>query len=309
MLGEIEKVELRSIWKHEALDFTQWLAKPENINRLANEIGIQMEVLQTEANVGSFSADILAEEVSTGKKIIIENQLEMTDHDHLGKLITYASGLDASYIIWIFKDIREEHRRAIDWLNEVTDEGLNIFAIKMEVWKIGDSLPAPVFRVIASPNDWQKAYKRRIASSQELNDTANLQLQFWEGFVEYFQANKSPFRMHKASARGYYDISIGSSQVIISCTLVARESFVRVALYIRDDKEFYNRLWERKDEIEAFVEFPLEWQNNPNAKSCFIGVKKDVTDLANEVERNETYAWMMDRAVMIYQTVKEDLPI
>ena len=127
-LGKLEKIkDLRSVWKHEANDFTKWLSKEENLNTLSEEIGINIELISTEAKTGSFSTDILAVEANTDNKIIIENQLEATDHDHLGKIITYASGHDAKTIIWIVKSAREEHRQAIDWLNEHTDDEINIF--------------------------------------------------------------------------------------------------------------------------------------------------------------------------------------
>lgn len=137
-LGKLEKVkDLRSVWQNEASNFTKWLAEEENLNTLGDEIGIEIELISTEAKTGSFSADILAVEANTDNKIIIENQLEQTDHDHLGKIITYASGHDAKTIIWIVKEAREEHRQAIDWLNEHTDEEINIFLCKIELWKIG----------------------------------------------------------------------------------------------------------------------------------------------------------------------------
>ena len=128
-LGKLQKGDLREIWKHEASDFTNWLAKPENIAILSDEIGIGLKLVKTEAEVGSFSSDILAEEENTGKKVIIENQLEPTDHNHLGKIITYASGYDAAIIIWIVQEARDEHKRAVDWLNEHTDEGVNFFLV------------------------------------------------------------------------------------------------------------------------------------------------------------------------------------
>ena len=109
-LSKLEKVDLREVWKHEALDFTNWLAKPENLELLSDEIGIDITLIQTEASVGNFNVDILAEEENTGRKIVIENQLESTDHDHLGKIITYASGFDAEIIIWIVKNVRDEHK-------------------------------------------------------------------------------------------------------------------------------------------------------------------------------------------------------
>lgn len=132
VLGKLKKIDLREAWKHEALDFTQWLAKDENLALLSEEIGVDINLIETEANVGSFNVDILAED-SNGRKIVIENQLESTNHDHLGKIITYASGYNAEIIIWIVKDVRNEHKQAIDWLNEHTDEKINFFAIKLEL--------------------------------------------------------------------------------------------------------------------------------------------------------------------------------
>ena len=140
-LGKLTRVDLREYWKHEALDFTRWLAEPENIELLADEIGIGIQITQTEASVGRFNVDILAEEENTGRKIIIENQLEMTDHTHLGQLITYAAGLDAEFVVWIVRDVREEHQQAVDWLNEHTDEGINFFLVAIELWRIADSSP------------------------------------------------------------------------------------------------------------------------------------------------------------------------
>jgi hypothetical protein len=121
-LGKLTKIDLRDVWPNEERDFSTWLAKEENINLLSDALGVEIEILQNEANVGKFNLDLLAEESNTGKKMIIENQIETTNHDHLGKIITYASGHDANYVVWIFKDIREEHRHAIDWLNEHSDD-------------------------------------------------------------------------------------------------------------------------------------------------------------------------------------------
>ena len=138
-LSKIKRVDLRKVWKNEALDFTTWLAESENLELLSEEIEIEISLIQTEASVGKFKVDILAEENNTGRKIVIENQLDLTDHDHLGKIITYASGLDAEIVIWIVQSVRDEHKQAIDWLNEHTDQKVNIFAIQMEVWQIAES--------------------------------------------------------------------------------------------------------------------------------------------------------------------------
>jgi len=134
-LSRISKVEPRDIWSLEP-DFTRWLAEKENLDILSEEIGVDIKLIKTEASVGKFSVDILAEEEMTGRKIIIENQLEDANHDHLGKIITYASGYDAEIIIWIVRDLRDEHQKAIDWLNEHTDENIGFFLIKIELWQI-----------------------------------------------------------------------------------------------------------------------------------------------------------------------------
>ncbi len=131
-LGKLKQINLREYWKHEAIDFTKWLIEPENIELLSDEVGIGIQVTQTEASVGRFNVDILAEEENTGRKIIIENQLEATDHSHLGQLITYAAGLEAEYVVWIVREVREEHRQAVDWLNEHTDKHINFLLVVLE---------------------------------------------------------------------------------------------------------------------------------------------------------------------------------
>ncbi len=163
-LGKLEEIkDLRSVWKHEAQDFTPWLSR--NIDELSAEIGIDIEVEETESNVGDFSVDIFARDADTGRRIIIENQLEDTDHDHLGKLITYASGKDADLVIWIVKHAREEHRSAIEWLNNHTDDEIGFILCELKLYRINNSEPAPKFIVIERPNDWAKEMKRTSNSS------------------------------------------------------------------------------------------------------------------------------------------------
>lgn len=137
-LARLEKVELRNQWKDEAKDFTPWLAEVENIELLGEAIGMELEVIAKEEKVGSFSADILCKDIVTNRNVVIENQLEQTDHSHLGQVITYCAGLQASTFIWIASQIREEHRAAVDWLNAITDESYNFFAIEVQLFKIGD---------------------------------------------------------------------------------------------------------------------------------------------------------------------------
>ena len=179
-LGDIKRVDdLRSVWKHEASDFTRWLAEEENLKLLSEAVGMRIRLVETEASVGSFSVDILAEDEDTQTKVVIENQLEPTNHDHLGKVITYASGVDARVAIWIVREAREEHQRAIDWLNEHTDESLAFFLVQIELWQIDDSKKAPRFEIISKPNEWAKAAKQSVSS---MNSPS---AEFWEQFRNY----------------------------------------------------------------------------------------------------------------------------
>lgn len=156
-LGRLVEIQnIRETWPDEARDFTPWLAQSENMEILSETIGIDLSVQDTEVYVGDFRADILAYETDTNRKVIIENQLEDTNHDHLGKLITYAAGSGADYIIWIVKRVRDEHRAAIEWLNNHTDESIGFFLCEIKLFQIGESLKAPKFEVIEKPNNWVK---------------------------------------------------------------------------------------------------------------------------------------------------------
>ena len=164
-LGKLEKItNLREVWKNEATDFTKWLAKENNIKLLSEELGFNITVDETEASTGRYNVDIKAHEEETDKTIIIENQLEMTNHDHLGKVIVYSAGFDADIQIWIVKDVRDEHKQAVDWLNEHSDEHINIFLVQIELWKIGDSLIAP-FRAV--PGLGLNVAKQIVAAREE----------------------------------------------------------------------------------------------------------------------------------------------
>ena len=293
MLGKLKKVELREAWKHEALDFTRWLAQEENLSLLSDEVGIGIRALETEAKVGKFSVDILAEEDNTGRKIIIENQLESTDHDHLGKLITYASGHDATIIIWIVKDVRDEHRRAIDWLNEHTDEELNFFAIKLELWQIEDSRFAPKFHVIASPNEWAKSVKRWTRG--ELTETNIMQLEFWNRFKEYSQKNKSELRLTTVGPRPWYNIILGSPEAHIVLTLNIQANLISCEVYISDSKELFANLVQYKDKIEEELGTKLEWMALENKKVSKVKLSKK-GNLKDTNKWNEHFEWLMEQA-------------
>lgn len=302
-LSRLEKVDLREVWRHEAIYFTNWLAKPENLELLSDEIGIGISLIQTEASVGNFNVDILAEEEDTGKKIVIENQLEPTNHDHLGKIITYASGFDAETIIWIVKNVRDEHKQAIDWLNEHTDSGINIFAIEMEVWKIGDSPYAPKFNVIAKPNDWAKTL-RKSAVTPNMTDTKMFQLEFWTNLKEYIKARDANIRLRKARPQHWYDISLGSSLAHISLTLNSKQRQIGCELYINDSKELYSFLFTRRSEIESKLTTSLEWQELPNKKASRIKLVSDL-EYDEHAVQDAYYDWFLMNIINFQKVFSE----
>ena len=266
VLGKLKKIDLREAWKHEALDFTQWLAKDENLALLSEEIGVDINLIETEANVGSFNVDILAED-SNGRKIVIENQLESTNHDHLGQIITYASGYNAEIIIWIVKDVRNEHKQAIDWLNEHTDEKINFFAIKLELWQIDGSPYAPKFQIISKPNEWAKIMKAPISS---LTERKLKLLDFWTALNEYLNNKNSEINPQKPSSDHWNNISVGTSKAHISLTALAKEKKIGCEFYIPDNKELYFYLIEHKEEIEQIFGQELYWQELKGKKASRI---------------------------------------
>ena len=302
-LSRLKKVDLREVWQHEASDFTNWLAQDENLQLLSEEIGIDMSLIQTEASVGKFSVDILAEEENTGRKIVVENQLETTNHDHLGKVITYASGFDAEIVIWIVKDVRDEHKRAVDWLNEHTDDKINIFAIRMELWQIGDSPCAPKFHIVSKPNDWAKAIKESTTRS-DLSDRRLMQLEFWTQFKEYASSHQSSLRLRKAYPQHWYDISIGNSKCHLSLVVDADNEQIRCEFYIPDSKPLFKAFRDNKDTIETKLAHKLEWMELEGKKASRVRTVHGM-DVGNSENWEKSFHWLMDTAQQ-FQSVFAD---
>lgn len=239
-LGKIEKVDLRDVWETEDKDFTPWLAQEDNISQLGEAIGIDLEVEAQEKNVGPFRADILARDTSANHFVLIENQLEITDHRHLGQIMTYAAGLDAFTIIWIAKQFTEEHRGAIDWLNRITDDKINFFGIEIEVIKIGDSVHAPQFKVIAKPNDWTRSVKKAAADS-EPSETKLKQQEYWAALKQYVAQNGNPFKMQKPSPQHWSIIALGKSGIQLSMTVDSVKKILSVSLELNTDSAETNK--------------------------------------------------------------------
>ena len=303
-LGTLKEItDLRSIWPHEALNFTPWVA--ENVDLLADAVGLDITVDETESSVGDFNVDIYASETGTDRKIIIENQLEDTDHDHLGKLITYASGKGADVLIWVVKHAREEHKAAVEWLNNHTDDKIGFFLCEIKLFQIGDSQIAPSFTVVERPNDWTKEI-RKTASA---NPTQQQRLEYWQAFNDYAfsDANFSRiFNKRKPTTDHWMDFSIGSSACHIAVSQIQKRKAVDVELYINDDKELFKSLFAHKDEIEKNMEMELEWKELPERKASRILIEKTV-DLDDRATWPEQFDYIMDTCIKMKRAFKRYL--
>ena len=293
-LGKLTRVNLREYWKHEAFDFTRWLAEPENIELLSDEVGIGIQIKQTEASAGRFNVDILAEEENTGKRIIIENQLEKTDHSHLGQLITYASGLEAQFIIWIVREVREEHRQAVDWLNEHTDEHINFFLVAIELWQIENSPPAAKFNIISRPNEWKRSV-RTSAQEGDLTDTKTKQLEFWQQLKDYAGTTHPELKLRTPRPQHWFDIAVGRADCHISLVVDSREDKVRCELYIPDSKDLYQVFLVSKEQIEKDLSIPdtLEWQELHGKKASRIRAIHDFK-FSDTSTWTGAFAWLLE---------------
>ena len=306
-LGTIKKEpDLRKVWPNEAQDFTPWLAK--HLDLLGDALGISLELEEKESPVGTFSLDILAHDQDSNETVVIENQLEQSNHDHLGRLITYASGKDAKYIVWIVKDAREEHRAAIEWLNKITDDTIGFFLVEVQLWKIDDSKLAPKFEVVEQPNGWSKAAKN--SSNTSGGAAVQFKYSYWMAFndeawntADEFTHN---FKKHKASSDHWYTLAIGSSKAYMTLLVNTKSDVITVELAVASpnfDKTNYALLYSHKEEIEKDIGTKLDWRELADKKVSRIILEKHV-DLKNRTNWNNYFNWYKEWAVKIYKEFK-----
>jgi hypothetical protein len=311
-LGKLQQVELRNIWTSEADDFTPWLAQKENLILLGDAIDIELELEAQEKNVGPFRADILCKDTATDNWVLIENQLEKTDHIHLGQLLTYASGLKAVTIVWIAKVFTEEHRAALDWLNEITDDRFNFFGLEVELWQIGSSEVAPKFNVVSKPNDWSKrvAEGATQVKNTALTDSKILQRDFWTAFRGYVKEQGSNIKTTKPLPQHWMNIAIGRSGIklaaIASFWDSVAESFsshelrVELVLFDNNSKVYFEQLESVKEEIENEIGGQLTWYNPPEKRMCRIHIRKS-TNLEDKDNWPEQHEWLLSKLQLFYK--------
>lgn len=292
MLGKIQVVSLRSIWKNEAQDFTPWLA--ENIEELGVTLGLELEYEDKEVSVGPYSADILAKDAGTGKYVVIENQLEKTNHDHLGKCITYSAVLDASAVIWIASDFTEEHKKALDWLNDHTSEEIAFYGVKLELIRIDNSFPAVQFNIQSKPNEVvRQATKSK--ESGELSNAKKIQLQFWDYFREALIKTGKIRSLQTPRPQYWFDIALGKSNVHLSNIFTTNQKRIGVRVYIHNKEA---EIWlpyflQNKKRVEEEIGEKLEWNPNPNNKDKIIALNRNF-DFENKDSWDEAINWSVN---------------
>ncbi len=264
MIGRLYRVPLREVWRHEALDFTRWLQN--NVDALNDVLGLSLASAEREQAAGTFSVDLVAEDAA-GNAVVIENQLERSDHDHLGKLLTYLVAVGARTAIWIVADPRPEHVAVVTWLNE--SAAADFYLVKVEGVRIGDSPPAPLLTLIVGPSTEGRAAG---ATKKDLAERHVLRYEFWEGLLALarqhtpLHANVSPSHDNSRDA--------SSGRPGTTYTYIVREHSADAVLYIRDEsKRGFDQLFRAKEAVEAAFGGPLDWHRQDNQKASYINKK------------------------------------
>lgn len=304
MLGKVNTVDVRSMWKHEAHDFTPWLAA--NLDRLSELLGMDLELITSEAEAGDFSLDILARDLSTNHKVVIENQFNPTDHKHLGQLITYASYHEAEVVVWISEVFREEHRSALDWLNAHTSDELSFFGVEIELIQIDDSRPALNLKLKASPNTWTKSSQR--ASPSEITEQQRRYLEYFQGLIDVLRTEHSFTKAMKGQPQNWFSFSSGINGLQYS-TSFARGERVRVELYIdtndyERNKQIYHELLSQSSEIQKAFTEQIEWEELTDRRASRLAIYRPGSINDDSTTLGDIRDWAISRLLLFKQVLE-----
>lgn len=289
-LGRLKRVDPHKAWTDEPRFFTPWLAKPENLALLGDALDIELESGSTEESVGDFRADIVCTEASSGATVLIENQLDQTNHGHIGQVLTYAAGSDAVTIVWIATKFRDEHRAALDWFNEKSDSSINFFGLEIELWKIGESPPAPKFNIVVQPNDWSRV----INEPPHLTDQELERREFWSRVNERLaETGKVPQSKPGTTANLPYG-SILNNQFQLRASFSTRKQQLQVALIIRKASsfEFAKLLEQEKEVIEGEVGSNLNWKFRESGKENIVSIELPNSDPEDRDQWDDHVEWL-----------------
>ena len=308
-LGRLERVELRDAWPHEANNFTPWLAQPDNLALLGETLGLELAFEAMEKPVESFSADILAKDVATDRWVLIENQLEQTNHTHLGQILTYAAGLDAETIVWIAKEFREPHRAAIDYLNRISAPEFNFFGVQLELFRIGSSDLAPRFNLVAKPNDWSREVLAKAVSQAAASERGQHWQEYWCGFFEVAAARSLKVATKTAPKEGWCRIEqLKSRDPNIAAWVHCSNSKLRALVWLQGQHrlEVFERLKTAGEQISQDAGMPVFWDRLEHMKSSFFGVEIESEAFKGQ-PLDAQYEWYAENIVKLLIAVKPHL--
>ena len=305
--SELKRIPLREKWNHEASDFTPWLES--NIQILGDALGMDLEVVDREASVGDFSLDLLAKDLGSSRTVVIENQLTQTDHDHLGKLLTYAAGFDASIVVWVSEEVRDEHRQAMEWLNQRTDTETQFFAAVVEVLQIDDSNPALDFKLVVSPNEWQKSQKQKTSTNLTPRE---------EKYKNYFQTLIDELReKHKftgaraGQSSNWYEFSAGIRGVRYGVQFTRGDKVltcVKIYEEVQSNRlDLFDALEKRKEKIESDFGSPLEWNRLEKQQRSRIAVSCDGDIELSDSELGEIREWHIENLLKLKKVFQPEI--
>ncbi len=295
--GEIKKIELKDIWNNEAYDFTPWLS--ENIDSLGEALGMELELTDMEADVGDFSLDLLIKDLGTGNTVVVENQLTQTDHDHLGKLLTYASGYSASTVVWISDVVRDEHRQALEWLNQRTDEETQFFGVEVEVFSIDESNPAFTFNPVVSPSEWQKSKKRQVKNT--VSEKGELYRIYFQDLIDKLRENYRFTNARVGQPQNWYSFSSGITGISYGAAFV-QSGHARTELYIDfeeadKNKALFDWLLDQKDKLQSDLGEELVWDRMDDNRYSRIAIYKKGTIYSSSEELIEIKQWQIENLI------------
>lgn len=294
-LGRLAVVPAREVWPHEALDFTPWLLR--NVDVLSDLLGMDLVLEAAEHPVGGFSLDLIGRDEATGEVVIVENQLATSDHTHLGQIITYAAGTEPTTIVWVTTGFREEHRAAIDWLNQRTDENTRVFGVVVHVVRIGDSEPAPNFELVAQPNDWGKTVKAATRQSGETTEREATFREFWDVVLKKIRTQHPAWTRRTTSKQSFCDTIFGIPGIVGSMAWT-REGLVSQIYFLATDPALatarFNALYERREAFEAALGATPAWEPMEGKKATRIAMLSPYLDVLDRGRWPEMVDWLID---------------
>jgi hypothetical protein len=270
---------------------------------LGDTIGIDLELQGQEQEVGPFRADILCKETIKNTWVLIENQIEKTDHTHLGQILTYGAGLEATTIVWIAKRFTEQHRAALDWLNEITNENFNFFGLEIELWRIGNSQIAPKFNVVCRPKEWTPEH---VAPGLTLEK--KLLMDYWNVFVDFLREKYTALKIPEARPYDFMSFPIGRTDMFFSTYANPEKKLIGVQIYLKGSaglaKLHFELLQQERDAIESAIGSQLEWKDHRKKERSIDLINYDV-DVQNREYWPKQHQWLYEKLELFYKAFAE----